>query len=140
MVDVVATHLQVTYDRALLRNKVFESIMHALAKSGRMGQWVMSDTLSSCIDLYHKEQWNTFQEYLILSVPCIGERYWGKLTWGAFTDAVCMANYEELIERERISSRYEIYIAIGGLTVNKTGVAYYEIAPEKSFTDDLGID
>jgi len=37
-------------------------------------------------------------------------------------------------------SKYEIYIAITKITVDKIGVDYSEMGIEKSFTDDLGVD
>jgi len=37
-------------------------------------------------------------------------------------------------------SKYEIYLAIMRITVDKIGVNYSEIGIEKSFADDLGVD
>jgi hypothetical protein len=65
---------------------------------------------------------------------------WLSINGEQFVAAICAKNCDELINREHIKSTYEIYIAVTSITVNKIGVDYYEIAPEKSFTTDLGID
>ena len=65
---------------------------------------------------------------------------WHSVTVGEFVAAVCAKNYEKLLDRKNIKSVFDIYIAVVGITVDKTGVDYFEISPEKSFTSDLGID
>jgi hypothetical protein len=65
---------------------------------------------------------------------------WETLTVEQFVSAICANNYLELIDRNNIRSKYEIYIAVTGITVDKIGVDYFEIGPDKSFTSDLGID
>ncbi|WP_428664168.1 hypothetical protein [Runella sp.] len=37
-------------------------------------------------------------------------------------------------------SKYEILVAIAGITHAKFGVDFYEIFPEKAFVKDFGID
>ncbi|MEV4885304.1 hypothetical protein MRBLMN1_003840 [Chitinophaga ginsengisegetis] len=50
------------------------------------------------------------------------------------------ANFQTLIDKNNIKSKYEVYVIIMGITVAQTGVDYYDITPDKSFTSDLGID
>jgi hypothetical protein len=65
---------------------------------------------------------------------------WMTITIAQFTDAICASNYLTLVDKKNIKSKYEIYIVVVGITVDKTGVEYYEIGPDKSFTNDLGVD
>lgn len=57
-----------------------------------------------------------------------------------FKTVQCAANYQTLIDKNNIKSKYEVYVIIMGITAAKTGVDYYEITPDKSFTSDFGID
>jgi acyl carrier protein len=65
---------------------------------------------------------------------------WSIVTVEQFIDAICAHNLDRVIDRTHISETYEIYLAVSRLTVNKLGVDYLEVSPEKSFTSDLGID
>jgi acyl carrier protein len=49
-------------------------------------------------------------------------------------------NIEKLIDRKNLRSRYEVYLPIIAITVERCGVDFYEVFPEKSFTNDFGID
>ena len=63
-----------------------------------------------------------------------------KITWKKYTDIILAVNLESLSPVIQYNSKYEIYLAIMRITVDKIGVDYQEIGIEKSFTDDLGID
>ena len=62
------------------------------------------------------------------------------ITWKKYIDIILAVNLENLNPPIVYNSKYEIYIAIMRLTVNKIGVDYGEIGIEKYFTDDLGVD
>lgn len=62
------------------------------------------------------------------------------ITWKKYVDIILALNLEKLNPPILYTSKYEIYIAIMRLTVDKIGVEYQEIGIEKSFTDDLGVD
>lgn len=62
------------------------------------------------------------------------------ITWKKYTDIILAANLEKLSPAIQYNSKYEIYIAIMRITVDKIGVDYQEMGIEKSFTDDLGVD
>ena len=55
-------------------------------------------------------------------------------------NAVLAHNMETAINPKLIKSKYEIYVVIMRMVVDKIGVDYLEIGIEKSFTDDLGVD
>ena len=49
-------------------------------------------------------------------------------------------NYETFINFDRITSRFEIDIAVIGITCDQSGVGIDEVFLESFFTNDLGID
>lgn len=63
-----------------------------------------------------------------------------RISWKKYTDILLAFNFEKLSPPIQYNSKYEIYIAIMRITVDKIGVSYSEIGIEKSFTDDLGVD
>lgn len=140
MADAVAIHLQIPPGSALLRNRVFARVADALVKTGYLESVTMLHSLAGCLSQEDKAQWQAFVKAIELEVPEPSVTEWKTLSLGLLTDAICMANYTTLIDRTHISSRYEIYVVVGGITVVNIGVSYYEIAPEKSFTSDLGVD
>ena len=62
------------------------------------------------------------------------------IRWKKFIDVTLAKNLAILIPPVEYKSKYEIYLAIMKITVDKIGVNYSEIGIEKSFTDDLGVD
>jgi acyl carrier protein len=162
MVDSVAAHLNISNDSMELRDKIFHKVVTGMRELGWTSQKVeLRDLISSCIPIINKEGWTALRKSLNLSVPkpelvrsgstSISDKLknllywtpsyeWETLTVEQFVSAICANNYLELIDRNNIRSKYEIYIAVTGITVDKIGVDYYEIGPDKSFTSDLGID
>jgi acyl carrier protein len=162
MVDIVARHLNLTGNGMELRDKIFEKVNQALLKLGLINTPVsLADLISKYLFPDNKETWQAFKNELQLKVPkpdTIKRNSpklidkikfainwtpmydWSSITVDQFVAAICANNYEELIDKEHIKSTYEIYIAVTAITVDKIGVDYYEIAPEKSFTTDLGVD
>lgn len=63
-----------------------------------------------------------------------------KITWKKYIDILLSANLEKAVMPLGYNSKFEIYLAIMRITVDKIGVNYREIGIEKSFTDDLGVD
>ncbi|NCT95382.1 MAG: hypothetical protein GXC72_13220 [Chitinophagaceae bacterium] len=63
-----------------------------------------------------------------------------KISWKKYIDFILAANLEKAVTPLGYKSKYEIYLAIMRITVDKIGVDYAEIGIEKSFTDDLGVD
>src|SRR5207237_8663355 len=62
------------------------------------------------------------------------------IRWKNYIDIILAANLDQLNPPIQYKSKYEIYIAIMKITVEKIGVDYSAIGIEKSFTDDLGVD
>jgi acyl carrier protein len=57
-----------------------------------------------------------------------------------FVECVGALNYKRFVDFDRITSLFEINIAVIGITYEKCGVEIDEIFLESSFTNDLGID
>ena len=162
MVDIVASHLNITDKGAELRDKIFDNVNEALLKLHVTATPIsLTDKVSKYLSPEIPETWQLFKKELQLDVPnpeiVKGSSFkiidkikyafnwaplydWSCITIDQFVAAICACNHEALINKERVTSLYEIYIAVIAITVNKTGVDYYEISPEKSFTNDLGVD
>ena len=163
MVDIVARHLNATNNSSELRDKIFERVNSALLRLGLINVPVtLTDYISIYLSPDNDESWKAFKNELQLDIPrpdmiiqkeskniidklkfaiSFKPMYeWSSITVDQFIAALCAINHNELIDRKNIKNTYEIYIAVTAITVDKIGVDYYEITPEKSFTSDLGVD
>ena len=160
MVETVARHLNVTSNENTLQDKVFKQISSQLQQMEITGnQPQLNDLISDYVPANDAEKLKGLESlvHLRLPAPVItnarsskswlkkymdqSPRYdWKTITIEQFVDAVCADNYQKLLDPDRLESKYDIYICIMRITVDKMGVDYYEILPGKSFTSDLGID
>lgn len=62
------------------------------------------------------------------------------LTFGEVLDAIIAHNHTSLIDPLRPRSRYEILMAVIGVSSDSIGVPELEIRPTDSYTSDLGVD
>jgi len=162
MVDSVAAHLDIKDESMKLRDQIFQKLVLSIQELGWTTQSIqLSDLVSSYIPQESKDVWKSLKKSLNLSVPefelmrkgsnKISDKLkklinwtpsyeWEYITFEQFVAAICANNYNELLEKNNIKTKYEIFIAVVGITVDKIGVDYYEVAPDKSFTTDLGVD
>ena len=157
MVDSVAQHLKISNGDLELRDKIFLSVTTTMKELGWLVENITpADFIAQYLPSTYKQDWKSFEDALRLSIPLphlrsqkptLLESLIGKplykseeICFEQFITAICANNYQELIDKNNIKSTYEIYIAVMGITVDKVGVDYYEIGPDKSFTSDLGID
>jgi acyl carrier protein len=162
MVDSVAAHLNITNEGMELRDQMFQKLVLCIQDLGWTTQKIqLNDLVSDFIPEDNKNVWKDLKNLLKLSIPEIEiirsgsnkisdklkrlinwtpSYEWNQINFEQFVSAVCANNYHELIDKNNITTKYEIYVAVVGITVDKIGVDYYEVAPEKSFTTDLGID
>ena len=162
MVDSIAIHLGVTNEDMSLQDKIGKKINEAFY----LLEWSKKEVpLSEFIHTYippDKISWQRLKEKIGMDVPKfdiirkgnnikISDKLKSLLRWvpsydaglvtmEQFINAICGMNYTLLLNKNNIRSKYDIYIAVMGITVDKIGVDLYEIGPEKSFTSDLGID
>jgi acyl carrier protein len=162
MVDCVAEHLNVAATDSKLRNDLFEKTKTCIQQVYTQHNTIQLNSLvCAYISIDDKEKWKAFEQAIGLKVPRperphnsnhpIGNAInkllsssvlykAEKITFEQLIDAIAACNYQTLINSNSIKSKYEIYTAISGITVEKIGVDYYEIGADKSFTNDLGID
>jgi hypothetical protein len=162
MVDVVASHLNISDNSANLRDDILQRINDALLKLGLIEKEIkLDERIVRYISPQDERFWKVLEDELQLKVPPIetinkkanrlidkiksafnlGPLYKAEETSvEEFIAAICAANDKQLIDRKTIKSTYEIYIGVIGVTVDKIGVDYYEITPQKAFTNDLGVD
>jgi len=57
-----------------------------------------------------------------------------------FIDLIAAVNYKKIINRDNFQSKYEVMVAVMGITIEKIGVSPFEVFLSSSFTKDLGID
>lgn len=162
LIDIVGRQLNVTETKSELHDDILKRVQVVLVQMKLTDDFVgPTDPVSKYIPSYNTELWKAFETELKLDVPAPdltpvnstkfidkikraikwSPMYdWSSITIDHFVAAICAKNLEHLVDRSRIKSTYEIYIAIMAITVDKIGVDYYEITPDKSFTNDLGVD
>lgn len=162
MVNVVALHLDITTSDKTLQDKVFENVsFHIRQITNSDYLFHLEDKVSNYLLAEDKEKWQTLERLLGLSVPRpdsfdpksnkLSSKFkklinwtpnydWHVISFEQFVDAICSNNYQTLLDPSNIRSKYEIYVGVIGITVDKIGVDYFEISPHKSFTSDLGVD
>jgi hypothetical protein len=162
LVDCVANILGVkSYDFAL-REKTFSLFKTELQNLRKyLGDFSISSKVTDNLDIHDKSLVQAIESKLNLKLPgiyfkpensnkilgnvkrwltMIDEIDFDKITWKKFIDIILAKNLNSNALTIEYKSKYEIYIAIMRITVDKIGVDYTEIGIEKIFTDDLGID
>ncbi len=158
MVNMVAIYLNIETNDLSLKKEMLQIINQALKLEGLINDEISdSDFIFKTLNPQNDELWDSIAQKtdLVLPKPYLPDKNhrklfsslvwtpkyeWKKVTAGHFIDAVCARNHEKLIDRKNISDIYEILVSIIAITVESIGVDYYEVEPEKSFTNDLGID
>ena len=139
MVDCVAAHLNISNHNTDLRELIFQKIKDALLKLQiESSQIKLSDSVSTFISADDKNFFLNLENNIFLKVT--ETKINTDLTFEKLTDAICMSNYDFLIDENNITSTHQIYIAVSGLTVIKAGIEEYEVELHKSFTDDYRIN
>ncbi|WP_436486566.1 hypothetical protein [Chitinophaga sp. ARDCPP14] len=144
MVDVAAKHLHVADHAMDLKAQVFQQVADSISSTNH--EIKLTDKISTYLSPGDQKSWSALKNHLRLEVPqpdifARAPKYdWTTITIDQFTTSICARNFKTLIDKNEIKSKYEVYVIVMGITVAKTGVDYYEITPDKSFTSDLGID
>lgn len=163
MTDCVARHLKTDSTENILFDNVVEKLRKAFAHSDLVfpSEDPSSKKIADYLDPGDKTIWAKLEKDIALVIPkpelqtkpnntwksrfrslvTMNPMYeWSEISIWNFISSICICNMEKLIDRHHIRNWFEIYIAVGGITVERIGVDCYEIAPEKSFTNDLGVD
>jgi hypothetical protein len=160
-VDAISTILNISSDSTDLKDTVFDRLQSAISKNGLTNSLInQSDLVSKLFSDSNKQTWTLIQSDLGLEIPFpfIGTNNnalkskvmtiiswtpkfnYAKLTFSELTDIVCGNNCNSLIDSKLIKTKYEIYIVLMAITVDKIGIDIYEFKLDKTFTGDFGID
>jgi len=162
LVDCIAKHLHIVSNEKTLQTTVYLTIINHLQALNKINSYVnINDKIAQHISDPEERLFIKLPNNITIETPKIftsnnteaGIIYkfrklinwtptyiWEDLTVADFIDATCAINYEQLIKRENIKTKHEIYIVVMGITAKFMGVDVFEIKPEKTFTNDLGID
>lgn len=162
LVNCVAKILEVTNYDFSLRDKTFSLIRTELSKLNQVSENIsLNNKVMDDLDIQDKLIISELEIRIDLKLPGIifkpenKQGVFGKvkhfftisdqvdfelITWKKFIDITLAKNLSKVILPTEYKSKYEIYLAIMKITVDKIGVDYAEMGLEKSFTDDLGVD
>lgn len=159
MIDCVSKHLGITNTDSKLKMELFNKLKHQLIKSELAdSNLTISNTIFNILKPDDLENWNKISKNIELNIPkpyiepenkakklfysinWKPKYNWKDITIEQFITAIYAYNFEKIINSKSINNKYEIFIAIIAITVDKIGVDFYEVQPEKSFVNDFGID
>jgi acyl carrier protein len=160
-VDAISTILNVSEDKSQLKDNIFDQLKNAISKSRLTNSEInQNDLVAKVFPDNNRQTWTIISSDLGLEIPCpplktddnsfkskiLRRIFWTpkfnyrELTFSELTDIICGNNCDSLIDINSVKTRYEIYIALMAITVEKIGIDIYEFKPDKTFTGDFGID
>ena len=162
LVDCIAKILKVDGYNFTLREKTFNLLKSTLqCLSSNSSDFTLNDPVSATFSVNNSDLIIEMERKLQLKLPGIDTHVdernsivsrlqkWFRfietidfetIKWKKYIDIILAFNLDKLNPSIQYTSKYEIYLAIMRITVDKIGVGYTEIGIEKSFTDDLGVD
>ncbi|MDR0792382.1 MAG: hypothetical protein LBE82_03670 [Chitinophagaceae bacterium] len=162
LVDTVARHLSIESNGTPLRDTIFLNVASCIQIVAKTNNEIrLTDKVSNYLSNDDKTNWVEFERLIKLVVPKpdnynpygnkLSDKFkklinwtpdydWQTVSLEQFVDAICANNFRTLLSPDKIKNKHEIYVGVMGITVDKIGVDYYEISPDKSFTNDLGVD
>ncbi len=161
MVDTAAAYKGIAQRTSVLQAQLAEQVIAALTELQLTSEPLApDDRVFAALNPFQGPNWLQFCEILNFEVPKPEIKDppkaglfkalrgiiwrvsydWQAITLDQFLTVIAAANYAKLIDREAIRDQFELYCAILAVVVEKTGVDIYEVRPEKSFANDLGID
>ena len=159
MTDSVCNHLGITSSHTRLRDDVFAILKKAMHQTRVAKGSVNLNDLVKDFFKYDSRTWQLLEIETGLTIPrfpTVQKDTWmnkiisgiswkfqadyDTLIFRDFCNVICAANYQTLLDAKNLSSSHEVYIAVMAITEDKTGVDFYDIKPDKSFTNDFGID
>lgn len=146
-----------------IESKIFELVKKTLVTVGLTNQISYEQKLNEIIPKHNLEQtWREIERILALKIPKLSKqelanrevkeiKFFGLTLFipqspflensiERFILCIAALNYKKFVDFDRITSLYEIKIAIIGITSEKNGIAVEEIFGNSCFVNDLGID
>jgi acyl carrier protein len=161
MVDSVAAQLNITSTDAKLQDELLAKTTAGINQVCTIADAIQLNCLvGEYISLNDKEKWSKIEKILGFEIPLPPMPHKGhsgllsfikkalpppgydpaQINFAQLIATIGACNYQLLITPFHITSKYEIFLAVSGITAEKMGLDYYEIAADKSFSNDLGID
>ncbi|MEY3444444.1 MAG: hypothetical protein RLZZ519_2725 [Bacteroidota bacterium] len=161
MVDTAAAYKGIAEKSSVLQEQLAERVNAALLDLNLITTpMALEERVFLVLNPFQGPDWQRFCEILKLEVPKPEIKDppkaglfkalrgiiwrlsydWQSITLDHFLTVIAAANHSTLINREAIRDKWELYCAILAVVVDKTGVDDFEVRPEKSFANDLGID
>ncbi len=161
LLNCIAGKLQLSRFDFTLRNKVFSLLTENLSMViDDLGTPSIEDRIGNIFDEFESNKKARVEAALGMQLPGIrpfppSRRLTGRLKhwlnfekiydlrntrWKKYVDVLLASNVNLKEPPALFPSKYEVYIALVQLIVDKIGVDYFDIGLEKIFTDDLGID
>lgn len=160
-VDAISTILNLTDEKADLKDNIFGRLQNAVSRTVATNPSIsQSDLVYKIFPDNNKQTWTSISTELGLEIPFPPTKLddnsfktkvltvlnwtpkfnYAELTFSDLTDIICGNNSQSLINAKSIKTKYEIYIVLMAITVDKIGIDIYEFKPDKTFTGDFGID
>ncbi|RYE26467.1 MAG: acyl carrier protein [Sphingobacteriaceae bacterium] len=154
VVDYISTHLAFADRGADIKNDVLKRLSAAFASLNETLP-ELQEKVFQVVPLENRETWKAISiqtGYDISKIsPADGfDKFLNRIfkqevaekdaTVGRLIDLLCATNYEQLIIKGQVQNRYEIMIAVMGITIDKMGNSPFEVFEDSSFTNDLGVD
>lgn len=162
MTNTVAKHLNIESNETPLRDIIFSSVRSGILTIDKTTkEMLLTDKVSNYLPIGEKAKWTELENHIQLKLP-IPDQYnpngtslrdkfkrlinwapnydWQTISFEHFIDTICANNYLTVLQPGKIKTKHEIYIGVMGITVDKIGVDFFEVLPEKFFTSDLGVD
>lgn len=160
-VDAISTILNLTEEKTELKNNIFDRLQNVVSKTIAINLSInQSDLVSKVFPDNNQKTWTLIATELGLEIPFPPTKpddnslktkvltilnwtpkfNYTELTFSDLTDIICGNNCQSLIDAKSIKTKYEIYIVLMAITVDKIGIDFYEFKPDKTFTGDFGID
>ena len=152
MTEWLFSMIQLNKPNKYIQEKILDSIKEALAKSNLVELIEFSTKLNNIFPFDNrKETWNLFEQNLSITLPKLSKKELisnNKSTKPSFfdsdinrlTECIGALNYNKLVDFDNITSKFEVMLAVMGITLELSGVDVTEIYYDSRFVYDLGID
>lgn len=158
--EIIAKYLNIEEEDLSLKDEIFTKVESVFRETAALNASITYSSLASIYLNENKTAWKRLRDKTGMKIP-VPEKMsspqrsffqkafisswnplykWEEVTLEQFTEAVYAHNIDILVDTKRLKSKYEIYICVKAITSDCLGLELYEISPEKSYIDDLGVD
>lgn len=154
-IEYIAAQVEYSQQQIDTKEKLLSEFKNSIAEMGINFSMTLYDNIFQQIPAKEHKTWKRISSETKLEMPeplAAGalEKFIDRIfpqkdnleivTLDRFIDLLAAVNYVKLIDRNHIQGKYEVMIAVMGITIQKIGVSPFEVFLDSSFTKDLGID